>query len=204
MASTAEELSSVMILYAKVLTTWSLYSHFGLWWAALYLCGWFLLSSVVPQPWYRGPSRVAELTESAFRSKVQQKSSQNKIVEIDPAEPKYWVVMLYANWSITCLNFEAVLAHLSLDYTTDQVKFGKIDVDVFSDVAQEFAVSRDPASFDLPTLILFQHGLEIHRLPELSLQQDQQAKDTITRLGWSKSSSTVIRAFQLDKISGKP
>ncbi|KAI8067078.1 hypothetical protein BC940DRAFT_239350 [Gongronella butleri] len=187
MASTAEELSSVLILYAKVYSTWSIYSHSGLWWSLLYLGGWFTLSSIVPQPWYRGPSKVVDFTEAAFRTKVYPKKPQ-KIVEIDPTLTKYWAVMLYANWSITCLNFEAVLAHLSLDYTSDQIKFGKIDVDVYPDIAQEFGVSRDPASFDLPTLILFQHGQEIHRLPELSLQQDQAAKDTITRLGWSKKS----------------
>ena len=60
-------------------------------------------------------------------------------------------------------------------------------------MAEEFGVSKDPASFDLPTLILFQQGKEIRRLPELTLAKEDSknttantAKDTITRLGWSK------------------
>lgn len=68
-----------------------------------------------------------------------------------------------------------------------------MDIDVYPDLAEEFGVSKDPASFDLPTLIFFQHGKEIRRLPELTVTKDKTnntktnaAKDTITRLGWSK------------------
>lgn len=60
-------------------------------------------------------------------------------------------------------------------------------------MAEEFGVSKDPASFDLPTLLLFQQGKEIRRLPELTITKEgannsktNAAKNTITRLGWSK------------------
>ena len=70
---------------------------------------------------------------------------------------------------------------------------GQVDVDIYSGLAEEFGVSKDPASFDLPTLILFQKGREIRRLPELTVNKEgsvssttDSAKDAITRLGWSK------------------
>lgn len=69
---------------------------------------------------------------------------------------------------------------------------GQVDIDIYPDLAEEFGVSKDPASFDLPTLILFQQGKEMKRLPELSVTKGEKiskanaAKDTITRLGWSK------------------
>lgn len=73
---------------------------------------------------------------------------------------------------------------------------GKIDVDVYTDIAQEFGISRDPASFDLPTLLLFQNGSEIRRLPELNLSENisnaTTAKNTITRLGWSKTPVSIF------------
>ncbi|KAI8078690.1 uncharacterized protein BX664DRAFT_342490 [Halteromyces radiatus] len=235
MASTAEELTSVLILYTKVFTLWSLYWNAGIWKTISYIVGWIVLSTIFPQPWYRGPTKLIELTESSFRNKVcpvkkKPTSSSSstttsspssttstvpineikgpRITEIDDDNNnnvKYWVVMLYANWSISCLNFEAVLAKLSLQYDASHIKFGKIDVDIYTDIAQEFGVSRDPASFDLPTLVLFQNGTEIRRLPELTIQDDNKsntnaAKDTITRLGWSKKPATVIHAFQLDKL----
>jgi hypothetical protein len=81
---------------------------------------------------------------------------------------------------------------------------GKIDIDLYGEIAQEFGVSRDPASsFELPSLLLFKNGTEIRRLPELTLQDDKSnaalAKDTITRLGWSKRPVSLLgkrtRAF---------
>lgn len=115
------------------------------------------LSTVFPQPWYRGPTKLAELTETSFRAKVcpiKKKSSASstpststttatmpasdikgpRITEIKDDEDdsnhnaKYWVVMLYANWSVSCLNFEAVLAKLSLKYDASHLKFGKVKI----------------------------------------------------------------------------
>ncbi|GAA5810457.1 hypothetical protein MFLAVUS_003878 [Mucor flavus] len=224
-AATAEELCSVFIF---------IYWRFGFWSSVLYAVGWIVLSSVFPQPWYRGPTKIFELNEAAFRDKVQLKKPTTvpvdeikgpRITELDanekevkkPAETKkpeidskYWIVMLYANWSVTCLNFEPVLAKLSIEYDLPHLKFGQIDIDVYPNLAEEFGVSKDPASFDLPTLILFQQGKEIRRLPELTMPKEgtqltkvNAAKDAITRLGWNKKSSTVVTAFQLEKIANE-
>lgn len=238
-AATAEELSSVFILYTKFFSLCSIYWRFGFWSSVLYTAGWIVLSTVFPQPWYRGPTKIYELNDAAFRDKVLLKKPTSssststttsiddikgpRIVELDESatdkdvkkddkkkkldlDAKYWIVMLYANWSVTCLNFEPVLAKLSIQYDVPHLKFGQIDIDVYSNLAEEFGVSKDPASFDLPTLILFQQGKEIRRLPELTITKDGKstkasaAKDTITRLGWNKRSSTVINTFQLEKI----
>ncbi|KAK4515414.1 Carbon-nitrogen hydrolase [Mucor velutinosus] len=245
MAATAEELSSVLILYTKFFTVCSLFWRFGFWYSCLYAIGWIVLSTIFPQPWYRGPTKIYELNEAAFRDKVlhtaKSKPSSSsstaststlpideikgpRITEIDEHEEpkekkeqkkldldaKYWIVMLYANWSVACLNFEAVLAKLSIQYDVPHLKFGQIDIDIYPDLAEEFGVSKDPASFDLPTLLLFQQGKEIRRLPELTITKEganntktNAAKDTITRLGWSKQPSTVINTFQLEKIANE-
>ncbi|CEP18999.1 hypothetical protein [Parasitella parasitica] len=203
-----------------------------------------VLSTIFPQPWYRGPTKIYELNEAAFRDQVlgpaKPKPSSSstttststmpideikgpritEIVEDDNDDKekkkkldlnaKYWVVMLYANWSVACLNFEAVLGKLSVKYDMPHLKFGQIDIDIYPDLAEEFGVSKDPASFDLPTLLLFQQGKEIRRLPELTVNKKGEntskttaAKDTITRLGWSKQPSTVINTFQLEKIANE-
>ncbi|KAI8364383.1 hypothetical protein BD560DRAFT_373117 [Blakeslea trispora] len=253
-AASAEELSSVLILYAKFFSLCSIFWRFGFWRFSFYAIGWIVLSTVFPQPWYSGPTKIYELSATAFRDKVLGGSGKPskpstssssttheaaasisshssstipledikgpRITEIvsedeqhvqpqkQPAfDAKYWVVMLYANWSVACLNFEAVLARLSIKYDAPHLKFGQIDIDLYPDLAEEFGVSKDPASFDLPTLILFQQGKEIRRLPELTLSKEgsqnataNAAKDTITRLGWSKQPSTVVNVFQLEKI----
>lgn len=82
-----------------------------------------MLSTLFPQPWYQGPSKITELSEDMFREQVQRKKTNGK----GKQKPvKYWVVMLYAHWSVACLNFEAVLAKLSLEYTAEHVKFGRL------------------------------------------------------------------------------
>lgn len=181
MAATAEELSSVIILYSKFFTAYSLFWRFGFWYSCLYAIGWIgnifhgytgvyavhlliaaiiVLSSVFPQPWYRGPTKIYELNEAAFRDKVLLTTAKSKptslsassstststmpiseikgprITEIDEKteeikekketnlDAKYWIVMLYANWSVACLNFEAVLAKLSIQYDIPHLKFG--------------------------------------------------------------------------------
>ncbi|KAI8145944.1 thioredoxin-like protein [Fennellomyces sp. T-0311] len=225
MANTAEELASVLILYTKFFTFCMVYWKSGMFKSILYLAGWMVLSTLFPQPWYQGPTKIVELSENTFREEVQRKRSSDgpRITEITDENrdvsskskgkgkatqfTKYWVVMLYANWSLACLNFEAVLAKLSLQYGASHIKFGKIDIDIYPDLADEYGISRDPASFDLPTLLLFRDGAQIRRLPELTGPDDSKpnkaavsAKDTITRIGWSKKGATVVKAFHLDKI----
>ncbi|ORY89997.1 hypothetical protein BCR43DRAFT_499827 [Syncephalastrum racemosum] len=211
MASTAEELASVLILYTKFFSLCLFYWKSGLWTSALYAIGWIVLSTLFPQPWYQGPTKIIELSESDFISKVTKKpKSKERIVEVNEEGPKYWVIMLYANWSVACLNFEAVLANLSLKYSTEHLQFGKVDIDLYPDVGDTYGISRDPASFDLPTLLLFSDGNPIRRLPELTMpsannntnsSMTTSAKDTITRIGWSKKAGTVVTAFQLDRLA---
>ncbi|KAI7873060.1 hypothetical protein BDF14DRAFT_70152 [Spinellus fusiger] len=225
-ASTAEELTNVVLLYGKFFSVLVMYWHYGVWRLIFYCLGWIALSTFFPQPWYQGSTKIIELTESMLKDKLKSKKKKGKapaytstdtikgprIVELtsdgeEPEEPKesetktdtakYWVVMLYANWSVSCLNFEGILAKVSLDYDCDDIKFGKIDIDIYPDMAQEFGVSRDPASFDLPTLLLLQDGVECCRLPQLTVAKEDgsgtklskanQAKNTITRLGWAKN-----------------
>jgi hypothetical protein len=101
---------------------------------------------VFPQPWYRGPTKIFELNDAAFRDRVLLKKPVTvpvdeikgpRITEIDEVEEKkedkkpevnakYWIVMLYANWSVTCLNFEPVLAKLSIKYDLPHLKFGRL------------------------------------------------------------------------------
>ncbi|RUO95758.1 hypothetical protein BC936DRAFT_143292, partial [Jimgerdemannia flammicorona] len=85
------------------------------------------------QPPYRGPSKIVPLTPDELRTRVMRKQPEPKIVELDDAgQPvstesskaseeevgagaaKHYVVLFWAQWSIACLNFEGVVAELSL------------------------------------------------------------------------------------------
>jgi hypothetical protein len=66
----------------------------------------------------KGP-RITEIDDTKQTSSTDNKS------KADLGDAKYWIVMLYANWSVACLNFEAVLAKLSVKYDVPHLKFGK-------------------------------------------------------------------------------
>ncbi|CAO3631417.1 unnamed protein product [Cunninghamella echinulata] len=78
-----QELASVVILYTKVYTLYSIYWHDGFWKASFYIIGWFAFSAVFPQPWYRGPTKITELSETSFREKIfANKQKNNKSTPI--------------------------------------------------------------------------------------------------------------------------
>jgi hypothetical protein len=88
---------------------------------------------LLPQPPYLGSSKVLELTLESANKILGTANQQPKIVELDDDDQplvdvphaKYWVILVYANWSVASRNFEAVLAQLSLKYDGKKVKFGK-------------------------------------------------------------------------------
>ncbi|KAG2172867.1 hypothetical protein INT43_000217, partial [Umbelopsis isabellina] len=206
---TAEELVSVVTLYCKAFNVIMLYYYGKKWWMMLYIIGWALIFVLFPQPPYQGTTKAVELSSSSLTKVLENKQANAKIVELDEDEQplvdvpmaKYWVILLYANWSVASRNFEAVLAGLSLRYDGPNIKFGKVDIDLYPAVASKYHISGEAAAFDLPTLILFKDGKELTRLPQLvasqraikgkntttELSRKDAAKDTISRIGWNRS-----------------
>uniref|UniRef100_M4B2N0 Thioredoxin domain-containing protein n=1 Tax=Hyaloperonospora arabidopsidis (strain Emoy2) TaxID=559515 RepID=M4B2N0_HYAAE len=116
----------------------------------------------VGQPKYQGPSKISEL-DPAMMEKVVKKSSGAR----KKGPPNSWLVFFYADWSDSCVEHEPMLADLSLRYSSDSLQFGKIDVNKWSDLALENRISVSTSSWQLPTLILFQNGEEVMRLPQI-------------------------------------
>ncbi|CAI5744382.1 unnamed protein product [Peronospora destructor] len=85
----------------------------------------------------------------------------------------FWVVCgclsrtVRSNWSDSCMELEPMLADMSLRYSSSSLQFGRIDVNKWSDVAVENRISVSTVSWQLPTLILFQDGEEVMRLPPI-------------------------------------
>lgn len=72
----------------------------------------------------------------------------SKIIE------KNAVVDFYANWCGPCKMFGPIFEEVSGE---KDINFVKIDVDKFSDIAREYGV------MSIPTIILFENGMEIKR-----------------------------------------
>lgn len=80
-----------------------------------------------------------------------------------------WVVAFNAGWCEDCTHFEPVFASASVKYTKDSFKFARIDVanrkTGASALADEFKIDTTASSRQLPTVIMFQAGHEVARIP---------------------------------------
>ncbi|RQM13773.1 hypothetical protein DD237_006072 [Peronospora effusa] len=121
-----------------------------------------VLFAAVGQPKYEGPSKIIELNP-ALVEKVVKKSSGSK----NKGPPNSWMIFYYADWSDSCMEIEPMLAEMSLRYSSRSLQFGRIDVNKWSDLAVENRISVSTLSWQLPTLILFQNGEEVMRLPPI-------------------------------------
>ncbi|RUS14297.1 hypothetical protein BC937DRAFT_94043, partial [Endogone sp. FLAS-F59071] len=226
-SSTIEEFVSVVGLYGKLINLFMFYSYGKIWWVVGYSLGWAALFALIQQPPYQGATNIVSLTAAELRSRVMRLPlAEPKIVEVDdqgktmPAEivpegaAKHYIILIWAPWSIACLNFEGVMADLSLEYSTKDLVFGKpfhqspkpthcipsplltptfppakFNIDEDSAIAKDLMISDSALSpADLPTVILFTEGKEVRRLPELVLKSDE---DKITGFGGEVSQEKV-------------
>ncbi|CAG8458484.1 1020_t:CDS:2 [Acaulospora colombiana] len=182
---------------------------------------WGALFIVLPQPTYRGSTKIVELTPEDLDNIQGNNFQVPKIVELEDDEVKdkgktkedrYWVIFFYVTWSNVCRNFESTVAKASLKYTTSNIHFGKIDLETSPKLAEDYNISLSPTSLDLPTLILFKNGKENGRLPQkvrdgtdadldrIKSQTLRSAKVTWDRLGWDRSMESIVSAFKLDTL----
>ncbi|RIA97736.1 hypothetical protein C1645_813799 [Glomus cerebriforme] len=218
LAST-EEWLSISFSYLKILTLIMFYLYGKTLWAVLYAIAMGVFFVVFPQPPYQGPTKIFELSDQDLLN-----IRHNKFHELDENDKKsekgkgkeqvdqYWIIFFYTTWSKTCEVFEFTVAKTSVKYTSSEVHFGKIALDLYPSVAEEYEISLSPTSLDLPALILLKNGRETGRLPkrvedeqlgQIKNQRLRNAKVTWDRLGWDRSMKSIVETFKLDTLNKK-
>ena len=97
----------------------------------------------------------------------------------------------YINLNI--LKTEELWAEISLKYSTKNLNYGKIDVDICETLAKNFKVAISGFSVQLPVLILFKNGVEVKRFPML----DKKGKSYQAKY---YSKKELIKYFELENI----
>lgn len=115
---------------------------------------YLLIFLLVSQPRYDGPQQVDVLTPASLQSHVL--SAQNTGT---------WFVMCTTIWSSACWQAQATFAELSLQYASDRLKFGEIDVGRWPKIAKKFDICIESIPFQLPSFLLFKNGKLVKRLP---------------------------------------
>ncbi|CAH0479887.1 unnamed protein product [Peronospora belbahrii] len=184
--ATTDGVISLFFFYSKLAVLASLY------YLDITLFGWYaivclVLFAAVGQPKYEGPSKIIELNP-AMMEKLMKKSSNSR----NKGPSNSWLVFFYADWSDSCVEHEPMLAEISLRYSSSLLQFGKIDVNKWSDLAVENRISVSTSSLQLPTLILFQDGEEVMRLPPID-EKGKVARTILDRAG-------LIAGFKLEEL----
>jgi len=111
---------------------------------------------VLPEPSYSGPENVVYFRGVNLDDEIQR---DKRII---------WVIAFYTVWSPSCVNFAPTFAKLSAKYSLANLKFGKIDVGRFPEVAAKYYINDTSFSRQLPTVILFKNGEEFCRRPSVN------------------------------------
>ncbi|KAL4853602.1 Thioredoxin-related transmembrane protein 2 [Chlorella vulgaris] len=129
------------------------------WRICIYYCLLYIVIYLLfPQPIFRGASCLEHFTPASFHSMVLQ--------DPQPADVA-WLVEFYAPWAPPCIHLEPVFAELSLTYTNDKLRFGKVDASRWSQLAKQHKVAVYGALPQLPTFVLFEKGKEVGRIPHV-------------------------------------
>ncbi|EGZ12523.1 hypothetical protein PHYSODRAFT_304137 [Phytophthora sojae] len=212
--ATADGVVALFFMYGKLAVLASLYyldiTLFG-WYALNHLLCAAALFSAVGQPRYDGPSKITELDPAMVEKLVKKAAGSKK-----KGPPNSWLVFYYTDWSDSCVELEPMLADLSLSaglgidgvtclgtgmlwgrYSSSTLQFGRVDVNKWSDLAVENRINVSTSSWQLPSMILFQDGQEVMRLPPI----DENGKVTKTIL----DRAGLVVVFRLQELKeGKP
>ena len=110
----------------------------------------FLLQGLLlPEPTYKGPENIVYFRNNTLSE------------ELNRDKNVVWMITFYAAWSPACIDFASIFSKLSSDYGLPNLKFGKVDVGRFADVAEEYHINTSSLSRQLPTLIMFQVSFQL-------------------------------------------
>jgi thiol-disulfide isomerase/thioredoxin len=151
-------------------------------WSIMYILSYLGAAIAFPQPFYRGETKMTEFTPQTLVDNVEGESDKSVT----------WIVELFAPWSPQCLVLEPVLAEISTKYSSEKLKFGKIDVSRWPSVAKTYNVNLTGVSDQLPTIIRFRQGKEDGRIPQVS-------NDGKKVYSGKYRKHDIIAAFELDK-----
>jgi len=154
---------------------------------------WFALSCLfalilylfVPQPAYIGPAKIERLNDRDFEKLVENGSPKES-----------WVILFYAHWAHNCNQFMVLFSELSLLFGSDHLKFGKVNAAYSGHLSMKYNISLQVTTKQLPTVILFQHGKEVCRTPEIN------SEGKINKI--VMSGENLVNLFDLKTLTKRP
>lgn len=124
---------------------------------------WYMFACIViwllfKPPKYSGLTNVIYLPNEDIFNRLIIKNENRKKENI-------WFVIFYSNYSDQCFYTEELFAKISIEYSTKNLNFAKIDVDLNEALAKSYGINVDGYKNILPYCILFKNGKDGLRFP---------------------------------------
>ncbi|XP_018011330.1 thioredoxin-related transmembrane protein 2 homolog [Hyalella azteca] len=152
------------IAYITTATFYAKACNLILWFSAdpakgiIYVASLFVHFLLVGEPVYSGPEAITYFQGCAALDEALEKSK---------SESSVWLIAFYAAWSPPCTTLAPIFSKLSLDYELPNLKFGKVDVGRYPEVARKYHINDTPLSLQLPTIAIYRDGELLMRRPTL-------------------------------------
>lgn len=137
---------------------------------------------LLPEPTYKGPENITYFRANSLAEELQR---DTKVV---------WLITFYAAWSPSCINFTNIFSKLSADYSLPNLKFGKLDVGRYAEQAEQYHINTGAMSRQLPTMVMFQDGKELGRVPAI-------VNGTVQKFFFKEED--IVNAFDLNNLYAK-
>mmetsp|Transcript_29235 Transcript_29235/g.113429 ORF Transcript_29235/g.113429 Transcript_29235/m.113429 type:complete len:217 (+) Transcript_29235:93-743(+) len=117
---------------------------------------WIAIFTLFPQPRAKDPKIVQILNRGNFDQKITNNDYKG-----------FWVVQFHTTWSPLCTQLAPLFASIAQEYDHVRIKFGKVDVGLWPDLAEKHKINVAGTSSQLPSYVLFKIGKESNRYPAL-------------------------------------
>lgn len=179
----------VLAMLTKVVNTylfWKLDFVYGIVYAVLCLLHFVLL----PEPAYAGPSECQYLNDVDLKNELEIARAARARA---PGGGITWLVCFFTPFSNKCIDFAPIYSQLSTAYGDLPVfRFAKVDVNRYPDAADQHMISRSTLQQQLPSLVLFDGGVEKRRCPGFDSKGRQQP--------FKFSYDNIVAAFELPRF----
>ncbi|XP_039259956.1 thioredoxin-related transmembrane protein 2-like [Styela clava] len=178
-AVSLEQMVETFLTYSKIVNTvlfFRIDPRFGF----VYVLLCFIRLWILPDVFIEESDEILHVDDNTIEQVMREDS---KVV---------WVIEFFTTWSPQCHSVAPVIASLAKEYTTDFLRFAKIDVGRYPDAATKYGVSTSSMSRQLPTLIVFKDFKPVNWRPMIGKNNKF--------IKYSFTEENVIRDFCLNTL----
>ncbi|KAF2077217.1 hypothetical protein CYY_001471 [Polysphondylium violaceum] len=150
-----------------------------------------------PQPRPKNSNHVQYFNQITYKDALHHSMNSKDVKD------KFWLMELFTTWSPQCVYLASTFSDLSIKYHR-AVNFGKVDISRWKSIAYDHNIDDSVNSKQIPTIILFENGKEIMRLPhrkdEYQKAYDKSKPDDRSFVPSNLTSSEIISYFNLDQL----